>query len=398
MVLPGTDLHNRGGRVSERSEATRIAGDGGRSVPGLHRSVLVWDAHADSVLRAMVEGYDLACASPGHADLASWRAGGVHVQVLAIWVDTIYVPHHAARRALQQLDYAHAFIEHNAGSVGLARTAADVRSITGDGRVALLLALEGGAAIQDDLALLRTFHRLGVTSMTLTHSAATGWADSSTDAPRWGGLNEFGQAVIQEMNRLGMAVDVSHVSDDTVCDVLAVSRAPVIASHSACRALCDHPRNLSDALLRDIAAAGGVIGINFYPGFLDDGARRAMEAGAGDLLRWLNEPVAVEPERLDAVAAERHRAFHELDGMPPVPLDRLLDHIDHAMAVAGAEHVGLGSDFDGINATPVGLESAAGFPRITEGLLARGHADADVAGILGGNFLRVLEQAQALAD
>jgi membrane dipeptidase len=364
----------------------------------LHRDALVWDAHADSVLRALVEGYDLAGLSPGHADLEKWRAGGVDVQVLAIWVDTIYVPHHAARRALQQLDAAHSFIERNADRVGLARTAADIRRIRADGRLAVLLALEGGAAIQDDLALLRTCHRLGVVSMTLTHSAATGWADSSTDAPRWGGLNDFGRTVIGEMNRLGMLVDVSHVSDATVCDVLAASRAPVIASHSACRALCDHPRNLSDELLRDIAAAGGVVGVNFYPGFLDDRALRALVSGAGDLLRWLNEPVDVAPDRLDDVAAERHRAFQEAGGMPPVPLDRLLDHIEHAVSVAGVEHVGLGSDFDGINATPVGLESAAGYPRITEGLLARGHAPDDVALILGGNFLRVLEQAQALAE
>jgi membrane dipeptidase len=362
----------------------------------LHRRALVWDAHMDTVLRALVEGYDLGERSPGHADLARWRAGGIDVQVFAIWVDTIYVPHHAARRALQQIDALHRLLERHPDAIALARTAGDVRRITGSGRLAALIALEGGAAIHDDPALLRTFHRLGVTSLTLTHSASTGWADSSTDEPRWNGLNDLGHALIAEMNRLGMIIDVSHASDATVRDVLAASRAPVIASHSSCRALCDHPRNLSDALLRGIAGGGGVVGINFYPGFLDETARRSMD-GAGDLLRALNRPVAVAPESLDAVAAERHRGFFATNDMPPVAIERVLDHIDHAVSVAGVEHVGLGSDFDGINATPQGLAGAEDFPRITEGLVARGYTDDDVLRILGGNFLRVLEAVHAHA-
>jgi membrane dipeptidase len=363
----------------------------------LHRRALVWDAHMDTLHRALVEGYDPGTRSTGHADLERWREGGVRVQVLAIWVDTIYLPHHALRRALQQLDVCHRLAERYPDRVAIARTAADVRSITASGRLAVLLALEGGAVILDDLAMLRAFHRLGVTSMTLTHSASTGWADSSTDTPRWHGLNELGRGVIREMNRLGMVVDVSHVSDATVRDVLETSSAPIIASHSCCRALCDLPRNLPDTLLRDIAAGGGVIGVNFYPPFLDEHARDAMLGGAGDLLRLLNQPVDVEPARLDEVAAGRHRAFEAVEGIPAVPIDRVLDHIDHAVAIAGIDHVGLGSDFDGINATPAGLEGAQHFPRITEGLLARGYADEDVMKVLGGNFLRVLEQVQAAA-
>jgi membrane dipeptidase len=361
----------------------------------VHARALVWDAHMDSVHRALLEGYRLDEPTAGHADLGKWRAGGVDVQVLALWVDTIYVPHHAARRALQQLDALYGLLERSPDRVALAHTAADVRAIRESGRLAVLIALEGGAAIQDDLALLRTFHRLGVTSLTLTHSAATGWADSSTDAPRWNGLNDLGRSMIREMNRLGMLIDVSHVSDDTVGDVLATSRAPIIASHSCCRSLCDHPRNLSDALLRDIAAGGGVVGINFYPAFLDDGARRAMHAGTGDLLTMLNRPVSVAPDRLDEVASERHHGFWASMELPPVGIERLLDHIDHAVRIAGIDHVGLGSDFDGINATPVGLESAADFPRITAGLLHRGYDEDAVSRILGGNFLRVLEEAQA---
>jgi membrane dipeptidase len=368
------------------------------NVNEVHRRALVVDAHMDTILRALVEGYDLGEAGPGHADLVRWRAGGIDVQVLALWVDTIYVPHHAARRALQQVDACHRLAERYPDRFALARTVAEVERITGAGRLAGLMALEGGAAIQDDLALLRTFHRLGVVSMTLTHSAATGWADSSTAAPRWGGLNDFGRAVIREMNRLGMLVDVSHVSDATVADVLAVSRAPVIASHSACRALCDHPRNLSDELLRAIAAGGGVVGINFYPAFLDPACLAALAGTGGDLLRWLNQPVEVAPEELDAVAAERHRRFQEAGPLPPVPLARLIDHIDHAVAVAGIDHVALGSDMDGINATPVGLETAAQYPRITEALLARGYTAAAAAKVLGGNVLRVLGEVQGLTE
>jgi membrane dipeptidase len=363
----------------------------------LHQRALVWDAHMDTLHRALVEGHDISRRSGADADLDRWEAGGVNVQVLALWVDTIYLPHHGMRRALNQLDVFYRLADAHPHRVELARTAADVRRITGEGRLAALLALEGGAVFNDDLAQLRALHRLGVMSVTLTHSASTTWADSSTDEPRWRGLNELGRTVIREMNRLGMVVDVSHVSDDTVADALETSRAPIIASHSNARALCDHPRNLSDALIRDIAAGGGVIGVNFYPPFLDDGARRAMEGGAGDLLRFLNRPVQVTPESLDDEAARRSEAFHAADGIPAVPLERLVDHIHHIAQLAGVDHVGLGSDMDGINAFPEGLRTADDFPRITEALLRRGYADQDVMKILGGNFLRVLEDVQAAA-
>ncbi|HSJ23152.1 MAG TPA: dipeptidase [Longimicrobiales bacterium] len=360
----------------------------------LHRRALVWDAHMDSLHRALVDDLDLSRRSAANGDLDRWQEGGIDVQVLAVWVDTIYLPHHAMRRALHQVDLCHRLAEANPRRMALARSAADVRRITDGGRLAVLLALEGGAVFGDDLAQLRTLYRLGVRSVTLTHSASTTWADASTDAPRWRGLNDFGRDVIREMNRLGIVVDVTHVSDDTVLDVLEVSRAPIIASHSNARALCDHPRNLSDTLIRDIAATGGVIGVNFYPPFLDESARDAMTGGAGDLLRFLNEPVDVVPARLDEVAVQRSRAFQAVTDIPSVPLGRLLDHIDHIVAVAGVEHVGLGSDMDGINAFPQGLESAADFPRITEGLLRRGYTEDGILAILGGNFMRVLEQVQ----
>jgi membrane dipeptidase len=366
-------------------------------VNDLHARALVLDAHMDTPSRMLVDDVDIARRTTGQADLVRWREGGIDVQVLAIWVDTIFVPHHAARRALRQIDGVHRVVEANPDRVGLARTVDDIARITGDGRLALMIAIEGGAAIQDDLALLRTFHRLGASSMTLTHSASTGWADASTDAPRWGGLNDFGRSVIREMNRLGMAVDVSHVSDDTLADVLETSEAPIIASHSSCRALCDHPRNLRDGQMRAIAATGGVIGINFFAGFVDQGYQDALMASRGDLLRQLNTPADCPPERLDAFAAERYRNFFGIS-LPRPPFERIVEHIDHAVSVVGSAHVGIGSDLDsGPIPTPVGMDGADDFPRITDALLARGYADDAIIAILGGNFLRVYGAIQGAA-
>jgi membrane dipeptidase len=230
----------------------------------LHQRALVWDAHMDSLCRAVVDDTDLGQRSAAQADLTRWREGNVRAQMLAVWVDTIYAPHHAARRALQQIDLFHRLLEKYPDQVELALSAADVRRIAGEGKLALMLAIEGGVAIQNDLSLLRTYARLGATSMTLTHTATIDWVDSSTDVARWGGLTEFGREVIREMNRLRMMVDVSHVSDDTIRQCLELSSQPIIASHSSCRALAGHQRNLPDELIRGIARKGGVVGINFY--------------------------------------------------------------------------------------------------------------------------------------
>jgi membrane dipeptidase len=380
--------------VADRDPAAAVPASGGISACDLHERALVWDAHMDTLHRALLAGCDISRRSPCDGDLDRWAAGGVNVQVLAVWVDTIYMPYHGMRRALNQIDIFYRLAEANPHRVELARTAGDVRRITGSGRLAALLALEGGAVFDNDVAQLRALHRLGVSSVTLTHSASTTWADSSTDAPRWRGLNDLGRDMVREMNRLGMMVDVTHVSDDCVRDVLDISRVPIIASHSNARTLCDHPRNLSDELIRDIASAGGVIGVNFYPPFLDETARDAMLGGAGDLLTMLNRPVTAAPDDLDEVAAQRSAAFQAVNNIPSVPLDRLLDHIDHIVAVAGVDHVGLGSDMDGINAYPEGLRTADDFPAITEGLLRRGYTPADALKILGGNFLRVFEAVQ----
>ena len=286
----------------ETAEASAIPEPSPRA-RALHEASLVWDAHMDSLMRVLA-GEDLGVRTEGQADLVRWREGGVDVQVFAVWVDTVYGRHHAARRALQQIDGFHRLLEANPDRVGLARSATDIARLRGEGKLAAVLAIEGGIAIQNDLALLRTFHRLGATSMTLTHSASLDWADSSTDAARCGGLSAFGREVIREMHRLRMLVDVSHVSDDCIRDVLDLSDAPIIASHSSCKAISNHPRNLSDAMLRTIAAAGGVVGINFYSQFLDQAYSDEMGRRSVDLLAMLNAPPPLDPDALDAYADE----------------------------------------------------------------------------------------------
>jgi membrane dipeptidase len=354
--------------------------------------VTVFDAHGDSLQRVLIDGADLGRFPRGQADLPRWKAGGFGAQVFAVWVDTVYVPHHAVKRALQQIDAFHSFLDKYPKRVALARTGSDIRRIMRSGRLAALLSIEGGDAIQKDLGVLRLYHRLGASSMTLTHSRTTDWADSSTDTPRWGGLNDLGREVIREMNRLRMIVDVSHVSDDTIRAVLEVSRQPIIASHSSCKALCSHPRNLSDELLKAIAKKGGVIGMNFYAEFLDQHYHDGMKAKHRDLLGALNKPPQVAPEELDSVAAERLRVFFN-DRLPSPPFERILDHIDHAVKVAGIDHVGIGADLDsGPIPLPEGFNDVGDYQKVARGMRDRGYSERDVKKVMGGNFLRVFEK------
>ncbi len=363
----------------------------------VHANALVLDAHTDTLQRLVMDGVDLGVRSSGdplveRADLPRYAEGGVDAQIFAVWVDTIYVPHHAARRAFQQIDAFHNVLEEHPDRVGLARTGQGVRDLAAGGRFAMLLSIEGGDAIQNDLGILRTFHRLGACSMTLCHSRTTDWVDSSTDEPRWNGLNDFGREVIAEMNRLRMVVDVSHTSDQAVQDVLAISEQPVIASHSCCRELCDHARNLPDELIRGIAERGGVVGINFYSAFVDQQYLDAYRATHEDGLAALNKPVEVPAEDLDAVARERLYS-HAVRDVPRPPFESLLDQIDRMVDVAGIDHVGIGTDLDVPHlSTPEGFDDVTHFPRITQGLLERGYPTDHVKKILGDNFLRVLDE------
>jgi membrane dipeptidase len=361
----------------------------------VHRRAIVVDTHADTLWRVLDSGDDISVrSSKGHIDIPRLKEGGVDAEFFSVWVQPAYSPDHAAHRALRLIDALHRIVERNRDSMVLARGPDDIRAAAAAGKIAALLGIEGGHAIENDLGLLRMYHALGVRYMTLTWSFNTDWADSSGAQGQWKGLTDFGVKVVQEMNRLGMLVDVSHVSDDTFRDVMKVARAPVIASHSACRALCDAPRNMTDDMLRAVRDNGGVVMINFYSAFLDQGFRDRSRAAADSRKpelaaiadRFLLDPVGRE----DALWA-LHRDIDE--SIPPPPLDRLIEHIEHVIQVAGVDHVGLGSDFDGVTSLPKGMEDVTKLPAITRALLARGYPEKDVEKVLGGNFMRVFDEA-----
>ncbi|MBX6333542.1 MAG: dipeptidase [Gemmatimonadaceae bacterium] len=339
--------------------------------------------HNDMPTKMLDEGYDpdvRHTPAEGHTDLPRLAESGITAQFLAAWVDAPYaatVPDSSFARAMRYIDAIHGLVSRHPELLRFATTGDDVRHAKRDGKVAIFIGVEGGHAIEGSLDHLRTFYQCGARYLTLTWNNGNAWAGSSigSGGTRTGGLTPFGEQVIREMERLGMLVDVSHTSDETLDDVLAIATRPVIASHSCARALADHPRNLTDAQLRAIARSGGVVNVNFYPRFLDAGFCRAMDAAESALV-----PAASAEERRAALAA-----------IPPVPLDTLIDHIDHIARVAGTDHVGLGSDFDGIAATPAGLDDVTGFPRIARALMARGYSADDVEKVLGANMLRVLD-------
>ena len=303
-------------------------------------------------------------------DLRRMREGGLDAQFFSIFVDPVRFADAPRTRALAMIRALEAQVEKHAHHLELARSAADVRRIVAEGRIAVLMGLEGGDAIENELIHLREFHAHGVRYMTLTWSRSHDWADSSTDEARHGGLTPFGREVVREMNRLGVVVDVSHVSDETFWDALEVTEAPLIASHSSMRALVDHPRNMSDAMLRAVADNGGVVMINFSENYVDP-----RKAGA-----W--------PSILFAL---RHLGWED------TPFEMLVDHFVHAVRVAGVDHVGLGSDFDGVLFLPDGMKDVSDLPNLTEALLRRGLSAEDVRKVLGENTLRVLEEAEATA-
>ncbi len=289
-------------------------------------------------------------------------------------------------------------IEIHSSDLTLCTSSKEVREARAENKIAVLLGIEGGHAIDNDLAVLREFHARGVRYMTLTHNAATDWADSSNDAPRHNGLTDFGKEVVREMNRLGMLVDISHASDATFYDVLETSRAPVIASHSCCRALCNAPRNLSDSMIRALASRGGVIHITFHDGFLSQeyaDARRdsesEIESHEQAVSKKFGENEARNLMELQRLSDESIRAGK----LPQVSWEKIVDHIDHAVSVAGADHVGVGSDFDGAF-MPAGMEDASKFPVITEALLRRGYGEADIRKILGENTLRLMDDSERI--
>lgn len=365
----------------------------------LHRSAIVVDGHNDITTPMLDEGYDLGQPSVGkyHTDLQRMKQGGITGQFFSIYVDRRFAREGgSARRALDMIDMVYRAVERYPNDLMLATSAEDIRRAKRQKRIAALMGIEGGHAIENSLMALRNFYRLGVRYMTLTHNNTNDWADACCDAARHNGLSEFGKEVVREMNRIGMLVDISHVSDKTMSDVLDVTRAPVIASHSSARALADHPRNIPDDLLRRIAKNGGVVMVNFYPVFIDQkalNASREREARLKPQLDALREKYKDDPKKLE----EETRRLYAANPLPPTPLSVLIDHIDHIAKVAGVDHVGLGSDFDGVPILPVGMEDISRLPNITYELLRRGYSERDVRKILGENLLRVMAEAERVA-
>ncbi|HXM37281.1 MAG TPA: dipeptidase [Gemmatimonadales bacterium] len=355
---------------------------------------IILDGHIDTPQRMLDGKVDISVRLPdGHVDVPRMKAGGLTAAFFSIWVDDTYGPGTAYRRALALIGAVRALADTDP-DVELATTAAEVRAVTGRGHVAALMGVEGGHAIENSLEKLDALYARGVRYMTLTWNNGNDWAGASMDRHRAGGLTPFGRQVVRRMNELGMLVDVSHVSDSTFWDVMATTARPVIASHSSCRALASHPRNLTDDQLRAIAKNGGVVGINFFPVFLDDHFR-AQYAEVNRRLRPQFDSIRARYPGQPGLAdfeIDKFRAGH-LDGLDVPGIDRLVDHVEHAVQVMGVDHVGLGSDFDGISVLPRPMQDASSLPLLVAALKARGYSDSDVRKIAGENFLRLLSAA-----
>jgi membrane dipeptidase len=378
---------------TERTDADEIA-DRARA---LHFSSVVIDTHADTTQRLLDGKFDVGERhSDGHVDIPRMREGGLNAQFFSIWMSGKITGGTAVQKSLDQIDAVRNMVRTHGNDMMFAVTAADVRRAHEQGKIAVLLGMEGGHMIANDLAVLRMYSALGVRYMTLTHFYNNDWGDSSTDKPAHNGLTDFGKAVVREMNRLGMLVDISHVSDKTFYDALEISKAPLLASHSSSRALDNHPRNMTDEMAKALAAKGGVVQINYERSYLSQEYNDAFKANAGDISR-LEEKFKKECGDNGACLEKAQNNYvNQLvaEGkLPHVSWEKIVDHIDHFVKLIGADHVGLGSDFDGAD-MPEGMENASKLPKITEALMRRGYSDADIRKILGENTLRVMEQAE----
>ena len=381
--------------------AGEMAADGiSEKARRLHFSSLVIDTHDDTTQRFLDGRFDLGVRNPlGSIDIPRMREGGLGAIFFAIWMPSKITGPEAVKRALDQIDAVREQVRKHSNDLALVTTAEGIQAAHKQGKIAALIALEGGHIIASDLRVLRVYAALGARYMTLTHSGNAEWADSSTAKPEHNGLTEFGKDVVREMNRLGMIVDISHVSDKTFADVLEISQAPVFASHSDCRAICDAPRNMSDDMIRALAAKGGVIQINYHVGFLSQEFRNAEKAHP----EW-EKMIALEIQKrcgdregCQLIEGDRiTREYVERGDLPRVEWTKIVDHIDHAVKIAGIDHVGLGSDFDGAN-MPFGMEDASKLPKITQALLERGYSEGDVKKILGENTLRVMAQVERVS-
>jgi membrane dipeptidase len=347
------------------------------------------DSHIDTVQRVLVMGEDLGKRwDAGHVDIPRLQEGGTHAPFFALWVPVYFPGAEAVRRTLDLRDAMQSVLDTHKDQMELATTAADIRRIVKAGKISVFLTVEGGHTIDDDLRVLRMYYQLGVRSMTLTHSRNNNWADSATDKPVHNGLTDFGREVVREMNRLGMLVDVSHVADKTFYDTLSVTSKPVIVSHSSMRAISPVPRNVTDEMLWALAKNGGVIGISFGEGFVNPKDAEALESA----IKTETAGPALTGRALDDYAAEDVRNLFGTRLKVAATVADVADHIDHAVRIAGIDHVGIGSDFDGVSGPPNGLDDVSKMPALIEVLLERGYAERDVKKILGENYLRVIRE------
>src|SRR5579863_6114236 len=366
----------------------------------LHFSSIVLDTHDDTTQRFFSKSFDLGKRNPdGHIDIPRMRDGGMNAIFFSIWIDGRIMGPAAVQKALDQIDAVHENVRRFSNDMVFARTAEEVRRAHAQGKIAALMGVEGGHMIGNDIRIVRIFADLGVRYMTLTHFYNDEWADSSTDKPAHNGLTAFGKDVVREMNRQGIIMDISHVSDKTFYDALAVSKAPLLASHSSCRALCNHVRDMSDDMIKALAAKGGVIQINYEKSFIDQAYKDAYDKTTGGVVEHMGEVTKSCNNDEACISREMAKMQNKLTAegkLPHVSWERIIDHIDHAVKLVGADHVGLGSDFDGAD-MPEGMEDCSKLPKITEALLRKGYSEADIRKILGENTLRVMEQAERVS-
>src|ERR1044071_8823192 len=366
----------------------------------IHRRAIVIDTHNDVTTPMTNDDYDLSGTPPApyRTSIERMKTGGLTAEFFSLYVKPWYVDHGgSARRTLDMIDSVYRAVERHPNDLMFATSVADIRRAKATGKIAALMGIEGGHAIEDSLATLREFHRLGVRYMTLTWNNTNNWADAGRGEKKYGGLSDFGKEVVREMNRLGMLVDVSHVSDDTMSDALDVSTAPIIASHSSARALSNVPRNILHDLLKRIAKNGGVVQVNFYSEFVDEKTVGPQSDEREKRLKTqqaaIDEKHKDDPER----RGEESDKLEAANPLPPLPISKLIDHIDYIVKVAGIDHVGIGADFDGAVDMPEGARDVSMLPNITYELLRRGYSERDIRKILGENFLRVFAEAERVA-
>ena len=393
---------NCGGHLSNNQPGNSATSS---SVPAdplsIHRRAIIVDMHADTVQRVIDENVDInQRLGDGHLDAVRAKEGGLDAQFFSIWVEPQLFGGggaSATKRADIQIDAIHNLAIKHPETWELATTADDVRRASKDGKIAALMGLEGGYAIDEKIENVKRYYDMGVRYMSPAWSVSTRWAGSSGDEiGNSRGLNDFGKQVVREMNSLGMMVDVSHVSDKTFWDIVNTSTKPVVATHSGCRAITNVPRNLTDDMIVALAKTGGVVNVIFYPEHIEPGWSEKKKKVDAEIAALVERASSAEQGTVaqKKLARDRVRAQEYLKRLPPVSVSRIVDHIDHIVKLVGIDHVGIGSDFDGVQAVPADMKSVADLPNLTKELLKRGYSESDVDKILGGNMLRVMEQVQ----